>query len=166
MIAHVAFNALPDSQKLLLIGGGDERFCDRLSNIKAKIGILVEIDDMVSKLARVYFPTMAKGFNYLGSKRTSPIGLSFCEKSKEYDVVISDTSDPEGPADKLFQVEYIKLVHEVLIKQGVGFDAGIRECVIKADAARGAVDQMQSGICGGQINLCCLPSYTSGHWAS
>lgn len=63
---------------------------------------------------------MAKGYDspkvnlYVGD------GFAFMEKHKnEFDVILSDTSDPVGPAERLFSEEYYKLVHAALKDDGI-----------------------------------------------
>jgi spermidine synthase len=58
---------------------------------------LVEIDEMVVEVSKQYLPNMSVGFT--NPKLTLHVedGFKFMQKhSKEYDVIITDSSDPIG----------------------------------------------------------------------
>ena len=47
-------------------------------------------------------------------------GFKFLDDYKnEFDVIITDSSDPEGPAESLFQKPYFQLLHGALKEGGV-----------------------------------------------
>jgi spermidine synthase len=47
-------------------------------------------------------------------------GFKFLQDYKnEFDVIITDSSDPEGPAESLFQKRYFELLFEALKEGGV-----------------------------------------------
>ena len=47
-------------------------------------------------------------------------GFEFLNDYKnEFDIIITDSSDPEGPAESLFQKPYFKLLFEALKEGGV-----------------------------------------------
>lgn len=63
---------------------------------------------------------MAVGFEH--EKATVEIGdgFAYLEKYKNhFDVIITDSSDPEGPAESLFQKPYFQLMHDALREGGV-----------------------------------------------
>lgn len=41
------------------------------------------------------------------------------DRQNEFDVIITDSSDPEGPAESLFQKPYFQLLHDALRPGGV-----------------------------------------------
>ena len=41
------------------------------------------------------------------------------DRKNEFDVIITDSSDPEGPAESLFQKPYFQLLHDALREGGV-----------------------------------------------
>lgn len=121
MIAHVPLMCHSNPKKVLVIGGGDGGVLREIAKHKSVETIeLVEIDEAVIRMSKTYFPKMAVGFD--DSRVTVHItdGFEFlCQKKGEYDVIISDTSDPEGPAEQLFQLGYFKLLNEALTDNGV-----------------------------------------------
>ena len=63
---------------------------------------------------------MAKGFD--SEKMNLHIGDGFKflnEHKNEFDVIITDSSDPEGPAESLFQESYYELMKNALRPNGV-----------------------------------------------
>lgn len=65
----------------------------------------VEIDDRVIEVAKKYLPFMACGFDSNKVHLTCGDGFEYMKQRKgEFDVIITDSSDPVGPAKSLFQV--------------------------------------------------------------
>jgi spermidine synthase len=63
---------------------------------------------------------MSAGFNHPKVKVHVGDGFKFLEDYKNtFDVIITDSSDPEGPAESLFQKPYFQLLHDALRAGGV-----------------------------------------------
>jgi len=63
---------------------------------------------------------MAIGFQHPKVKVHIGDGFKFLEEYKnEFDVIITDSSDPEGPAESLFQKPYFELLFGALKEGGV-----------------------------------------------
>lgn len=63
---------------------------------------------------------MAVGFNHPKVKVHVGDGFKFLDEYKNaFDVIITDSSDPEGPAESLFQKPYFQLLHDALREGGV-----------------------------------------------
>lgn len=63
---------------------------------------------------------MAAGYNHPKVKVHVGDGFKFLDDYKNtFDVIITDSSDPEGPAESLFQKPYFKLLHDALREGGV-----------------------------------------------
>lgn len=87
---------------------------------------LVEIDEVVVKVAKKFLPAMAAGFQH--PKVTVYIGDGFeylKENQNSYDVIITDSSDPVGPAEALFQESFYGLMHKALLPGGIICTQGI-----------------------------------------
>jgi spermidine synthase len=70
---------------------------------------------------------MAEGFKHPKSKVHVGDGFKFLEDYKnEFDVIITDSSDPEGPAESLFQKPYFELLFGALKEGGVITTQGCR----------------------------------------
>lgn len=63
---------------------------------------------------------MSVGFQHPAVKTHIADGFKFLEDRKEeFDVIITDSSDPEGPAEALFQKPYYQLLYNALREGGV-----------------------------------------------
>lgn len=83
-------------------------------------GKYVEIDDRVIEVSKKYLPFMAKGFD--NEKMTLYVadGFEFMKNHRnEFDVIITDSSDPVGPAVSLFQEDYFSLMKQALKPNGI-----------------------------------------------
>lgn len=79
-----------------------------------------EIDDRVVELSKKYLPHMAVGFESPKLKLTIGDGFAYMKNHQnEFDVIITDSSDPIGPAESLFQESYYELMRKALKPGGV-----------------------------------------------
>ncbi|KAK2821804.1 putrescine aminopropyltransferase [Arthroderma sp. PD_2] len=63
---------------------------------------------------------MSVGFQHPNAKTHVGDGFKFLEEQKnQFDVIITDSSDPDGPAEVLFQKPYFELLHGALREGGV-----------------------------------------------
>lgn len=63
---------------------------------------------------------MAAGFKHPKVKVHVGDGFKFLDEYKNaFDVIITDSSDPDGPAESLFQKSYFQLLHNALRPGGV-----------------------------------------------
>ncbi|SMN20682.1 similar to Saccharomyces cerevisiae YLR146C SPE4 Spermine synthase, required for the biosynthesis of spermine and also involved in biosynthesis of pantothenic acid [Maudiozyma saulgeensis] len=121
MITHIPLYLHKNPKRVLVIGGGDGGVVRELLKHECLTHITqVEIDETVIKLARKYFPGMSygldnprvqiklcDGFKYLQD-------LANASVEEKYDVIITDSSDPEGPAEEFFKDTYFKLLKNAL----------------------------------------------------
>lgn len=85
-----------------------------------KVAHQVEIDGRVVDLSKKYLPSMACGFDSPKLTLTIGDGFEFMKQHQgEYDVIITDSSDPIGPAESLFQENYFALMKKALKPNGV-----------------------------------------------
>lgn len=72
------------------------------------------------RLSKEYLPGMSEGFKHPKVKVHVGDGFKFLDDYKNtFDVIITDSSDPEGPAESLFQKPYFQLMHDALREGGV-----------------------------------------------
>ncbi|KAI9813458.1 MAG: putrescine aminopropyltransferase [Pycnora praestabilis] len=121
MITHLAMNAHPNPKKVLVIGGGDGGVLrEVVKHDTVEEAILCDIDESVIRLSKKYLPGMAVGFQHPAVKTHIGDGFKFlADKKNEFDVIITDSSDPEGPAESLFQKPYFELLYGALREGGV-----------------------------------------------
>lgn len=121
MITHLAMNSHPNPQRVLVIGGGDGGVLrEVVKHSTVEKAILCEIDESVIRLSKKYLPGMSIGFQHPNVSVHVGDGFEFlADKKNEFDVIITDSSDPEGPAESLFQKPYFELLYGALRDGGV-----------------------------------------------
>lgn len=121
MISFLPLCAHENPEKVLIIGGGDGGVAREVSKhpLVKKI-VQVEIDGRVVETAKEFLPSMSVGFT--SSKLTLKIedGFEYMKKHQgEFDVIITDSGDPIGPAVNLFTESYFKLLKSALRPKGI-----------------------------------------------
>ncbi|KFZ08192.1 hypothetical protein V502_09502 [Pseudogymnoascus sp. VKM F-4520 (FW-2644)] len=121
MITHLAMNSHPNPKKVLVIGGGDGGVLrEVIKHDCVEEAILCDIDEAVIRLSKKYLPGMAISYQHPKVKVHVGDGFKFLDDYKnEFDVIITDSSDPEGPAEMLFQKPYFELLFGALKEGGV-----------------------------------------------
>ncbi|KAI5807771.1 Spermidine/spermine synthase [Pyronema omphalodes] len=121
MITHLAMNSHPNPKKVLVIGGGDGGVLREVVKHECvEEAILCDIDEAVIRLSKQYLPHMAAGFEHPKTTVHVGDGFKFLEDYKNtFDVIITDSSDPDGPAEALFQKSYFELLSAALKEGGV-----------------------------------------------
>lgn len=121
MMAHVPLMAHPNPQHVLIIGGGDGGVLrEVLKHPEVVRCDLVDIDGAVIEQSKVFFPQVAQGF--FDSRANAMVGDGAAyvkDKESAYDVIIVDSSDPEGPASVLFGEEFYTNVKRCLKPNGI-----------------------------------------------
>lgn len=169
MISHVPMFAHPNPKKVLVIGGGDGgvlREVVKHENIES--ATLVEIDDMVIQLSKKYLPNMAKsyehpkvnvvlqdGFKYLRDYETK-------NEEDKFDVIITDSSDPDGPAEAFFQESYYKLLFNALNKDGIVISMASENVWLNIQNLKKLKNACENVFPVVKTCYCTIPSYTSG----
>ncbi|CAF1346123.1 unnamed protein product [Adineta ricciae] len=130
MAAFLPLLAHPEPKRVLIIGGGDGGVIrEVVKHPQVEEVILCEIDQDVIDLSKKYLPEMAKGF---ASPKVTVIISDGCEYLKqhanEFDVIITDSSDPDGPAEGLFEKSFYSLMKSAL-KQPFGVICCQGECI-------------------------------------
>ncbi|KAJ9618722.1 putrescine aminopropyltransferase [Taxawa tesnikishii (nom. ined.)] len=98
MIAHLAMNSHPNPKKVLVIGGGDGGVLREVVKHECvEEAVLCDIDEAVIRLSKKYLPGMSVGYQHPKVKVHVGDGFKFLDDYKnEFDVIITDSSDPEA----------------------------------------------------------------------
>jgi len=134
MITHLGMFAHPNPKKVLVIGGGDGGVLrEVVKHEGVEEAVLCDIDEAVIRLSKKYLPGMSVGFQHPKVKVHVGDGFKFLEDYKDtFDVIITDSSDPEGPAESLFKKPYFELLHGALREGGVITTQGCKPLSLKA----------------------------------
>ena len=126
MMAHVPLFAHGAARDVLIIGGGDCGIAEEvLKHKSAKHLTQVEIDPKVVEFAKRHFPEFTRPV-FADKRFTSIIddGAKFVAKTmsktdKRFDVIIVDSTDPQGPGKILFSAKFYADCRRCLAKGGV-----------------------------------------------
>lgn len=127
MISHVPLFIHPNPKRVLIIGGGDGGTAREVLRHKTVEKCdMVEIDDMVVQACREFIPQTAIGMK--DDPRFELFiedGVKFVKETKnKYDVVIVDSTDPIGPAQPLFGLEFYQDINRCLADDGIVVSQG------------------------------------------
>ena len=122
MMAHIPCFAHPTGPKnVLIIGGGDGGVMrEVLKHDTVETVTLCDVDKMVPEISKKFYPKLSCSFD--DPRTTVHIGDGFeflKDKEGKYDVLIVDSSDPEGPASTLFGKEFYDRCKKSLRPGGV-----------------------------------------------
>lgn len=164
MMAHLALYSHPDPKKVLIIGGGDGGVLREVCKHDCVEQVtLVDIDEGVVTASKKFFPNMACGFDNARAKVIIGDGVAFAEKEEDntWDVIIVDSSDPVGPAEKLFSPEFYDNVYRILNTTGVVCSQG--ECLwVHADLIKEMLENHAKKFSSAQYASIQTPTYPSG----
>eukprot|EP00285_Hemiselmis_virescens_P019349 CAMPEP_0173394556 /NCGR_PEP_ID=MMETSP1356-20130122/28137_1 /TAXON_ID=77927 ORGANISM="Hemiselmis virescens, Strain PCC157" /NCGR_SAMPLE_ID=MMETSP1356 /ASSEMBLY_ACC=CAM_ASM_000847 /LENGTH=302 /DNA_ID=CAMNT_0014352969 /DNA_START=31 /DNA_END=939 /DNA_ORIENTATION=+ len=163
MIAHIPMFLHPNPQHVCIIGGGDGGVMREVVRHPSVISAdNCDIDGVVVEQSKVHLKHLSCGFEHPKSHLTVGDGLAFISsKTAQYDVVIVDSSDPDGPAGTLFGETFYKAVHKALKPGGIVCSQG--ECMwLHLDLIKSMMD-----FCGGLFGTVgyaytTIPTYPSG----
>jgi len=125
MLCHVPMHAHKNPERVLIIGGGDGGVLREVcKHDTVKHVTMVDIDGDVVETCKEYFPTIACAYNDPRVNLLIGDGLAFVhdypiDTQEGFDVIIVDSSDPVGPAEKLFTPEFYSWCHKILKPDGV-----------------------------------------------
>jgi len=129
MITHLAMFAHERPERVLVVGGGDGGVLrEVLRHECVKEAYLCEIDEDVVTVSKKFLPGLAASYSDPRVSVKIMDGAKFMDEHAAYfDVIITDSSDPVGPADVLFRPPYFEKMNNALRDGGVICSQG--ECI-------------------------------------
>lgn len=121
-IVHPAVSIHPCPKKIMVVGGGDGGTVREALKYKSVEDVeLVEIDEEVINVSKKYFPEIACELNNpkLKIKLNDAIEYMKNAQEKSYDVILCDSTDPEGFAAGLISKEFYKNASRALKEDGI-----------------------------------------------
>ncbi len=123
MVAHVPLMQHGAAERVLIIGAGDGGVLRRvLQHRGVRHVVMVEIDDMVMRLARKHLPDVA-GEAWNDSRAEIIVGDGVAHMaampSRTVDIIIVDSTDPAGPGEVLFTEDFYRDCARVLRTGGL-----------------------------------------------
>lgn len=166
MMAHVALYSHPNPKRVLIIGGGDCGVAREVLKHKCVEQVdQCDIDEKVTELTEKHMPHY-----HIADVRKDPRlhlyfedGIAFIDRNPNfYDVIITDSCDPVGPAEKLFGLSYYQKVKKALRPGGISVSQG-ENIWLDADVICNLRDICrQVGFKYIEYSLINIPTYTAG----
>lgn len=112
--------------QVLVIGGGDGGVLREVVKHDCVESVtLCEIDEAVIRVSKQFLPQLSVGYQHPKVEVVVEDGFKFlADKEDTYDVIITDSSDPVGPAEVLFQQDFYQLIYKALKKDGIFCNQG------------------------------------------
>jgi spermidine synthase len=122
MMSHVPLFAHGHAKDVLIVGGGDCGIAEEvLKHRSVKRLTQVEIDASVIEFAKVHYPEFTEPV--FADKRFESVigdGMKYVTKTdRRFDVIIVDSTDPQGPGAVLFTAAFYAACKRCLNKGGV-----------------------------------------------
>jgi spermidine synthase len=167
MMAHVPIFAHGKAREVLIVGGGDCGIAEEvLKHPAVERVIQVEIDASVVEFAKEHFPEFTRPV--LGDRRFDLViddGMSFVAKTgRRFDVVIVDSTDPQGPGAVLFTQEFYSACRLCMSPGGVMVTQNGVPFLQPAELA-GSIAHFRKLFDDVACYIAAIPTYVGGHMA-
>jgi len=169
MISHPAMFTHGNAKNILVIGGGDG---GTIREILRHEGVekvtMVEIDGEVIKACKEHLPEIASSFDHPKLDLKVDDGIAFLKTAtaESYDLIIVDGSDPVGPAEGLFTVEFYTNCFKALKKDGILIAQGESPKFNQmAFSELNHTLQYIFGTNNAPVSLFYVPTYPTGMWS-
>jgi spermidine synthase len=169
MISHPALFTHGNAKNILVIGGGDGGTVREILRHEGVEKVtMVEIDGEVITACKEHLPQIAAAFDDPRLDLIVDDGIAFIKNAapESYDLVIVDGSDPVGPAEGLFSVEFYTNCYNSLTKDGILVAQG--ESPKFNEKAFTELNHTLQGIFGtykAPVSLFFVPTYPTGMWS-
>jgi len=122
MMSHPALYTHPNPKNVWIIGGGD---CGTLREVlkhpSVEHAVQIDIDERVTRLAEIYFPELCESNNDPRADLKFIDGIKWVKDAapNSVDIIIVDSTDPIGPAEGLFGVDFYRDCFNCLTENGL-----------------------------------------------
>jgi len=172
MMAHVPIFAHGRAREVLIIGGGDCGIAEEVLKHKSiKRLTQVEIDASVVEFSKQHFPEFTRPV--VTDPRFDLIiddGMNYVAKTeRRFDVIIVDSTDPQGPGKVLFSAKFYRACRRCLNKGGVMVTQnGVP--ILQSSELAASIKRFRGLFADGYCYVAAIPTYVGGHmamgWAS
>jgi spermidine synthase len=167
MMSHVPLFAHGNAREVLIIGGGDCGIAEEVLKHKTvKRLTQVEIDPAVVEFAKEHFPEFTKPV--FADKRFESVigdGMKYVARTeRRFDVIIVDSTDPQGPGKVLFSTKFYTACKRCLNKGGVIVTQNGVPIFQPAELVS-SVSKFRKLFADGSCYIAAIPTYIGGHMA-
>jgi len=167
MMSHVPLFAHGNARDVLIIGGGDCGIAEEVLKHKTvKRLTQVEIDSAVVEFAKEHFPEFTKPV--FADKRFESViddGAKYVARTeRRFDVIIVDSTDPQGPGKILFSEKFYAACRRCLNKGGVLVTQnGVP--FFQPSELTSTMRKFRKLFADGTCYVAAIPTYVGGHMA-
>jgi spermidine synthase len=167
MMTHVPILAHGHAKEVLIVGGGDCGIAEEVLKHKSvKRLTQVEIDAAVVEFAKQHFPEFTKPV--LADTRFDLViddGMKYVAKTdRRFDVIIVDSTDPQGPGKVLFSQKFYAACRRCMAKGGV-LVAQKGVPFFQSGELTAGIRKLRSLFADGYCYVAAIPTYVGGHMA-
>ena len=122
MMVHTAMYCHDNPQDVVIVGGGDcGSLREALRHSNTRSVTQVELDQRVTAVSEKYFPELCEANNDNRAKFIFTDAVQWMQQAPaaSADVIVMDTTDPVGQAERLFGSKFYSDCHRVLRPGGV-----------------------------------------------
>jgi len=167
MLVHVPLISLAAPHRVLIIGGGDGGTLRRvLEHPSVDKAVMVEIDQRVTELCREHMPSIAgDAFDDPRAEVLFDDGIAYVKDGGEpFDAILIDSSDPVGPGEGLFTVDFYKAAAGRLTQGGV-LAAQSGSPGFQQDELHRTYTHAARAFSNVRVYLGFVPTYPGGMWS-
>jgi spermidine synthase len=167
MMSHVPLFAHGKARDVLIIGGGDCGIAEEVLKHKTVRRLTqVEIDPAVIEFAKEHFPEFTKPV--FADKRFESViddGMKYVARTdRRFDVIIVDSTDPQGPGKVLFSAKFYAGCKRCLNKGGVLVTQnGVP--IFQPSELTSSIGKFRKLFADGACYVAAIPTYVGGHMA-
>jgi spermidine synthase len=167
MMTHVPIFAHGKAREVLIVGGGDCGIAEEVLKHKSVERLTqVEIDASVVEFAKEHFPEFTRPV--LTNKRFDLViddGMHYVAKTeRRFDVIIVDSTDPQGPGKVLFSEKFYAACKRCMTKGGVMVTQnGVP--ILQSDELTVGIRKFRKLFADGYCYVAAIPTYVGGHMA-
>jgi spermidine synthase len=167
MITHIPLYTHPNPKMVLVIGGGDGgTIREILKHPSVELVVLVEIDERVVEVSKMFLPEISSALNDKRVRVNINDGIEYVKnlESNNYDVIIVDSTDPVGPAEGLFTLDFYKHVFKSLTEDGI-LIAQTESPFFNRSLIKRVYKNISTIFPIAKLFLANIPTYPSGLWS-
>jgi spermidine synthase len=167
MMTHVPIFAHGRAEEVLIVGGGDCGIAEEvLKHRSVRRLTQVEIDASVVEFSKEHFPEFTR--SVLGNKRFDLViadGMDYVARTdRRFDVIIVDSTDPQGPGKVLFTRKFYTACKRCMAKGGVMVTQNGVPFMQPAELVS-SVRHFRALFADGGCYVAAIPTYVGGHMA-
>ncbi|MDX1518834.1 MAG: polyamine aminopropyltransferase [Gammaproteobacteria bacterium] len=169
MMAHPALFSHAGPEQVVIVGGGD---CGTLREVLKHPGVKklvqVELDERVTRVAERFFPELCESNNDPRAEFLFQDAIAWMREAEasSADIIILDTTDPVGQAERLFEAPFYSDCRRVLRDGGI-LVAQSESPFLDTDLLTALQGQMrQAGFTALKTLQFYLPTYPCGWWSA